>query len=522
MTGFIKKNKLIIERYFINLCVLILYWGNLLRKSYNADSAAHVYSKDADVFINIGDGRYVIALCDHLLLKLGIRTTDNISVTILLTLMFFACSMTILQRIFKEWEPSEVLPKISFNAFVSLVFLNVLFSENLMFSEYCIYYGIAYLAATLGVLLIKKNRLIPALLFFIIGTFTYQFSAIYGAIAAAFLMLLSSDFKWSVKAVISEIKAVMIPMAAGVINIITIKIVGMINIRYAFRKSVQSGGLADRIKDAFASLIDLNRGGYGMFPDLFFPAIFGIIIISITVVLFIRQGRAKDLSFYLVVLIGSFILLYVIPIMNSELNFPPRMAFSFFQIQGLLGAAYYAVSGSAHKEETGNPGVGVETGTQHQTDAPTQRQQGTEQATQSLVLAACFGYMFIHLIFAEFITTNHFVSNTIDKIYAEMVVNEIEKYEERTGIEVKNVCAEKDINSTFAYDEVSYHRDQINEKIMGQATLSYIEVVTGRHFDWCPISQEIWDEHFTGRNWDVFDLSEQLVFDGDTAYWCLY
>ncbi len=508
MAEYIKKNKLIIERYFINLCVLILYWGNLLRKSYNADSAAHVYSADADVFVNIGDGRYVIALCDYLLLKLGIRTTDNISITVFLTLMLFAVSMTVLQRIFKEWEPSEVIPKISFNAFVSLVFLNVLFSENLMFSEYCIYYGIAYLAVTAGVMQITKKKLIPALILMIIGTFTYQFAAIYAAIAGAFHMMLKSGLKWSKESVISEIEAVLTPLAAGVLNIIIIRIVAHINSRYAFRKSVQSGAISGKIKDVLVTFFDLNRTGYGMFPDLFIPALFAVVIIAITVVLLIKQGRGMDISFYLVVVTGCVILLYLIPFANSELYFPPRMAFSFFEIQGLLGVTYYAVSKCAFKGETAeNPGEGP---------------GGIKKRAQAIVLAVCFGYMFIHLLFADFITTNHFVSNTLDKVYAKMVVNEIEKYENETGTEVRYVSVEKDISSPFAYDEVSYHRYQINERIIGQASLSYIEVITGRHFEWCEFSKKVWDEHFADRNWDSLDLGEQLVIEGDTAYWCLF
>ena len=37
-----------------------------------------------------------------------------------------------------------------------------------------------------------------------------------------------------------------------------------------------------------------------------------------------------------------------------------------------------------------------------------------------------------------------------------------------------------------------------------------------------PMKAEIYDQYFKGKNWDVFLPQEQMIFQGDTLYWCIY
>lgn len=111
--GLWKKYQSKIYAYLVNLVILLVFWGGMIRRSFNADTIYHMVVSDADIFNRIKAGRYLIALCDFLLLKLGIRTTTYSSITMLLTLMGFAAAMTLLQEIFgggitkrakKEWD----------------------------------------------------------------------------------------------------------------------------------------------------------------------------------------------------------------------------------------------------------------------------------------------------------------------------------------------------------------------------------------------------------------------------------
>ena len=76
----LEKYKSYIIQVGMNITVLLIFWGGMLRKSFNADTVSHMVSNNADVLWNISDGRYGIALMDAVLLKFGIRITDNLSV----------------------------------------------------------------------------------------------------------------------------------------------------------------------------------------------------------------------------------------------------------------------------------------------------------------------------------------------------------------------------------------------------------------------------------------------------------
>ena len=136
--------------------------------------------------------------------------------------------------------------------------------------------------------------------------------------------------------------------------------------------------------------------------------------------------------------------------------------------------------------------------------------------------AGCISYLLVQLLFSDFVVTNHFVSNALDKVYVKMAYEEILKYEEETGNQVTKLAVVKDGYAPDHYDEVSYSVEQINERALGTVTNSLMEVVTGRYFEPVDGEEEIIREYFEGKDWNALDLSEQLVILGDTAYWCIF
>jgi hypothetical protein len=85
---------------------------------------------------------------------------------------------------------------------------------------------------------------------------------------------------------------------------------------------------------------------------------------------------------------------------------------------------------------------------------------------------------------------------------------------------------EDDINSPHNYEEVQYKRDQINERALSTQAYSLYCYVSGqtagmdiRRVDMDP---EIHDKYFADRNWDYFDIDQQVIISGDTVYWCVF
>ena len=118
-----EKIKKIIQNYqsrmiwfCANFGMLLVFWGGMLRKSFNADTVFHMVVDDADVRCNMRAGRYVIGLVDGLLFKLGLRTTTNLSITMLLAFVIFTVALCKLQGIFREWYPKDAFLKAGFCA----------------------------------------------------------------------------------------------------------------------------------------------------------------------------------------------------------------------------------------------------------------------------------------------------------------------------------------------------------------------------------------------------------------------
>ena len=166
-----------LPHYILNLMVLTVFWGGLIRKNYNADTVAHMANPSGDVIVRIRFGRYVIALLEKIQVETGILVTDHLPVTILITLMICALTLTLLRNLFEndmEFKPDTILQKAGLMICFSLVFLNVLYSEFLMFGEFCLYMAIAYAFIMLGTITYVKegagHKVIGAV-FFLLGVF---------------------------------------------------------------------------------------------------------------------------------------------------------------------------------------------------------------------------------------------------------------------------------------------------------------------------------------------------------------
>ena len=61
---------------------------------------------------------------------------------------------------------------------------------------------------------------------------------------------------------------------------------------------------------------------------------------------------------------------------------------------------------------------------------------------------------------------------------------------------------------------------------MSQKALYYsinlLRLRSGRNFDRVDMNADIYNKYFKGKDWNYPDMSEQLVFKGDTVYWVLY
>ena len=127
------------------------------------------------------------------------------------------------------------------------------------------------------------------------------------------------------------------------------------------------------------------------------------------------------------------------------------------------------------------------------------------------------------------IAVNHYISNDRDEACAELVLDEINMYEENTGNTVKYIATCTDESFDRYYDNVYYTYGQINERVSGIVSYSLLiykdkmqRNTDEVRFEKAPMKSGIYEKYFKGKNWDNLNLSQQMVIEGDTAYWCVF
>lgn len=483
-----EKYQGLLQRYGLDLLMVLMFWGGMIRKGFNCDTLGHMLSEDADIMIRIRGGRYVVALGDFLLFQLGLRTTTNLSVTMLITFLILALTMMVIRDIFAPWMPDTWWGRVGFICGLNLIFLNVLFAEPLMFGEYSVYFAIAYFTASFGVRCYAGRKYLMMLAMYAVAVCTYQNAAVFAAIITAFYICLDENMEFKRRAVVREIAGVSVCMGMGVLNYLCLWALDRLGIVPTIKEPA-AGNWGHRLTEAVSHYISLNRNCAGVLPNLWLPLVFTLAVWILIVYSCIKECKLPECLFLCVVCLGCNILLYVIPTIQGTAYFPPRLLFCFFGVQGLLLASAYAVC--------------------------------TDSVRDLLSWGACL-YLVAHLLFSNIIVTNHFVSNTLDEVYARMVYERIVEYEEETGNSVTKLAVMQDIDSPFYYREVSFTTDQINERALPTAPVTLIYAVTGRLFEKVKVPESVSQKYFDNKNWDYLDLNEQLVIDGDTAYWCVF
>lgn len=482
------KYQSLLQRYGLNLLMVLLFWGGMIRKSFNGDTLSHMLSEDADVMVNLMCGRYFIALGDYLLLRLGLRTTTNLSVTMMIALLILAMAMLEIQSIFRRWVPDNLWAQIGFYGGINLVFLNVLFAEPLMFSECGVYHVIAYFAAALGAKYFIENRYILTLFMYAAAVSFYQNAVVFASIIIAFYICLDEDMVLSRRMVFRETIGIAVSMGMGVLNFLCIRILDKLKIVPIFQ-SAGIGDFGEKLSMVSNHLIRIYKDCGGVMTSNWFPLLFILGVWGLIVYSCIKERKYSRFLCLFIVWLGCNILLYIIPMSKSAIAFYPRLFFCFFGIQGLLLVSAYAFCGnSVHR----------------------------------LLTLGGVLYLTVQLLFVHFIVSDHFVSNKLDEVYAKMVYERIVEYEEGTGNSVTKLAVMRDIDSSFYYHEVSFTTDQINERALPIAPVSLIYAVTGREFEKLEVPGSVSQQYFDNKNWDYIDLDEQLVIEGDTAYWCIF
>lgn len=112
--------------------------------------------------------------------------------------------------------------------------------------------------------------------------------------------------------------------------------------------------------------------------------------------------------------------------------------------------------------------------------------------------------------------------NEVDKEISHIVVDYVEQYEQKTGIEVTEMAYCRDDSVTWTYRDIFCGYDlNIRGWAVDWCVQEMIRFYTGRNFQKTDMPARIYKTYFAGKDWDCFSF-EQIQIEGNVLYVCAY
>jgi hypothetical protein len=490
-----QKNNLI--QYLLDFIMVLLPFGGFFRDGFGNDTLIQLVYPLAGINTWYTNGRYLAYALSYALYRAGFTATDHYKICYLLFIALLALSIQLLQKTlhpFADGFLTTPLREAGFYAATGLVYCNVLFTEDFMFTECFLVYPFAYFFATLAIyLIIARNRKWSGLICMIIASLFYQVALIQAAMILATCFVLREKLKLSKKLVLQEISSALVIIGIIAVNYISMKILSFFHITYM---SAKDAGIGTSLKDKIQFLIS-QTGQYlesslQLLPPLYLPLlVFLCFLIPLAVYLLKRKEKNEIVTLFLLfLLLNGFVVL--IPFVQTPMGFNPRIVFTFYTEQCMFFILALCYSGEHIKK---------------------------------IICSAACGWLVIQMVFCNVIMANHYLSNQLDLTYGHMVYNKVLNYEQETGTQITKFAVVNDTNSPHTYDEVEYKRDQINERVLSIEPYCLFMYISGRNdteIVRVDMDPQIYDTYFKDKNWDYFDPEQQVIIKGDTVYWCVF
>ncbi len=473
------KHATFIKLFFINIFLLVISYGVFYREGFGADTI----SQHAIPLINIETwityGRYFAYLFSMGLYELGINAVEHYHIFYIMFIVNTTLALSVYQRMFREFF-EELIPLV---LSTSLIFINGLFCESFMFPECFPGFSLAYLFSAIGAYLVSRKKLIEGLLTLLISALFYQAPVMIAVICIIGYLYFEDDMIVSLKLVAEGI--LFIIFGAGISFLTTVSGSFFAALLGDTPKAVNFLGIRGEIKNIIHGMLLFFQSGYRLLP----PAYFLLIILIFAVLVFVISSAnpKKSLSLFLII-IAVFGTAMILP-RGSE---TPRLLGGLYAALAVILMASVIV-GSKRK-----------------------------RTMLPMILVLC-AFLYIQIISIYKIAQNHYKSNEIDLSDARSVYSEILNYERETGNTITKVAWTTDKNTFLVNEGIYYTCGQINERTLPLVAYSLLTYVSdGREYQKVQMDKAIYKKHFKGKDWSSFDASEQLVFDNDTLYWCVY
>lgn len=493
---FFIKNKLNIFIFIGMALFTYIICFNFLKPHYSSDAYFifdYGYSEYVEQFL--ASNRMFSALILLIFKWLDIPFVTELSIMATILTFVMALSWFILYRfVIKLIKKEEsILYNILIIGAAFIVVFNMCTAEGLLFIEVgTMPFGILF--AILGACILATDRkhryLISLILVTISGLFYQTTSTIFVLLA---LVLIAIKHKENIKNIIKDtIIIALIYGFAMIVNFVGVKIwtVVLANNFRQFEFPTISTIVGTILK--FGESILIYNVGVG-------PKYWSLILLIVLTIIFVAGMVLRKKNYFMIleyiVLILLSILVPIIPIIVTPVDsqyIEPRMAMSFGSIIGILIIFLLAV-------------VEVDK---------------NKVLLNILTIFTVLNFLG-NSVFLIVASSSILLTNQLDKFTAQEMIKEINRYEVSTGKEIRKIGVAYDKNYTLYYEgQPNLRCYNIRGIGVKWAVKEVITMYSGKKYENIDVPKEIVEEFLT-KEWTSYD-KEQLVFDGENLYICIY
>lgn len=492
--------------YGMDLILLGLSWGGFFRcRLADSDTLWGNIDPGATLISRRSNFRWLGYIGDSFSYQiLNYYPYEHRVLSFALFLIVLAAALLFLQLTFRDtlsishWDRKW---KIVYLAITSLCFINVLSSELFYFTESYLIFKASLLAAMAGCFLFGRKHYVTGTVLFFVAPMFYQMSSIYAALVLCTLAYLEEEGKGFLRICQKEFAYLLAALAGGVLNYVTgpwicQKISRRVGFDISPSKQIRQESMLETLKKVMPQLRELYESSLGLMMPVWLPAIFSLLITGLVLYILVRMGDKQQIGIYLIYKVVSFALMCGMSVVSFQNEFVCRVTAPFYTMQAMnaLIALFYL-------------------------------KRAGKQAAEWIAEAAVIGYLAMQCFFIQIIISNRILSENLDILYANQVLDYVKKYEEQTGKKVFDAAFCADSSCSEYYEQVNYCHSAINSRIAGKATYSLVETVAlwrGMDLGRGEMDSRVYEEYFAGKNWDSFDPEEQIVIMNGTLYWCVF
>lgn len=478
----------------------LLVYGVMLIPHYSADSFAYNVNPLQNNKGNLALGRVGDYIINQIIVKLGGNYVKQQILFVLILILTLAFVTNGLYKFFLNIFSRELVVSAKFvlKVILVLMFCNIFLMEWFIFVEMTFIWSLSLLFMYWAVIQVRDKfsikQMIYSILLLTASVSFYQATIGFYIFFSLLAVYIANNGKLTKISFLNSVKVIICGAFGGGFNLGFIKIMqvmGLVSVT-GRTEDMTLQMLLNNIKIILDNIKMWLFSAYGLLPK-YTLLIFVIIVYVLVLIYFVREKYIfSDIIYFLLMVITCNGMVYFPHLMTSTVWMAQRTIASFLVLITLPVCVIVV----------------------------------REKKNLLLYLCSCLMLVLlgINVYKIQDIAVNMIASNRIDQEIAYLINDRIVKYDQEKDIKINNISICKDIYPTWGNKSIRYVCMDTNLRVfnVSHSGVHCINYYNETEYKAVDMPEEIYKKYFENKNWDMLNLDEQMVFEGDTVYLASY